>query len=142
MSLPFMHTNLTHSGSFPLSNPSDWCRRDEPWERIWPENWRLHRPARGVYAFSWTIHAAGLHLLGSKGNHGEVTASLTQHGITKGSFHVDAETKWDDASSTGFAILSAHRGDRFQIISIGAAQGAFYSTWGMGRTSFAGYRIA
>ena len=23
-----------------------WCRRDEPWERIWPENWRLHRPVR------------------------------------------------------------------------------------------------
>ena len=99
-------------------------------------------PSAGVYAFSWTIHASGFHHSGSSGQYGETAAVLVQNGVNKGTIYADTETINDDDSATGFAILSARKGDKFQIISLGPGQGAFYSTYNNGRTSFSGYRIA
>lgn len=58
------------------------------------------------------------------------------------SVYADTEKQYDDASATGFVILAASKGDKFQIICPMAGQGAFYSTKINGRTSFSGYRIA
>lgn len=100
-------------------------------------------PSSGVFAFSWTIHAAGTHHAGSSGSqYGEMGAVLTQNGVAKGSVYADTEKTNDDASATGFVILAASKGDKFQIICPMAGQGAFYSTKNNGRTSFSGYRIA
>lgn len=99
-------------------------------------------PSAGVYAFSWTIHAAGSHVAGSKGQFGEMAAVLTQNGVIKGSIYADTEKQYDDASATGFVILSVQRGDKFQIVCPMVGQGAFYSTRINGKTTFAGYRIA
>lgn len=99
-------------------------------------------PSSGVYAFSWTIHAAGTHHAGSRGQYGEMAAVLTQNGAVKGSVYADTEKKYDDASATGFVILAAWKGDKFQIICPVAGQGAFYSSYDSGKTSFSGYRIA
>nr|XP_034334295.1 collagen alpha-1(X) chain-like [Crassostrea gigas] len=99
-------------------------------------------PSSGVFAFSWTIHAAGTHHAGSSGQYGEMGAVLTQNGVAKGSVYADTEKQYDDASATGFVILAASKGDKFQIICPMAGQGAFYSTKINGRTSFSGYRIA
>jgi hypothetical protein len=96
----------------------------------------------GVFAFSWTIHAAGMHLRGSSGSYGETAALIRQNGVTKGSIYADTEKQWDDASSTGFVILNVKKGDRIQIVAPTTGQGAFYSSTYNGRTSFAGYRIA
>lgn len=98
-------------------------------------------PSAGVYAFSWTIHAAGTHHAGSKGDFGEMAAVLTQNGVVKGSIYADTEKHWDDASATGFVILAASKGDKFQIICPMAGQGAFFSTRSNGKTSFSGYRL-
>lgn len=99
-------------------------------------------PSSGVFAFSWTIHAAGTHHAGSSGQYGEMGAVLTQNGVAKGSVYADTEKQYDDALATGFVILAASKGDKFQIICPMAGQGAFYSTKINGRTSFSGYRIA
>ena len=99
-------------------------------------------PSAGIYAFSWTIHAAGSNQAGSKGQFGEMAAVLTQNGVVKGSIHADTEHLNDDASATGFVILSVQRGDKFQIVCPMVGQGAFYSTRINGKTTFAGYRIA
>lgn len=100
-------------------------------------------PSSGVYAFSWTIHAAGSHHAGSSGQYGEMAAVLTQNGVGKGSVYADTEKKYDDASATGFVILAASKGDKFQIKSPNLnGQGAMYSTLANGKTSFSGYRIA
>ena len=85
---------------------------------------------------------SGLHHSGSSGQYGETAAVLVQNGVYKGTIYADSEKQYDDASATGFAILSARKGDKFQIISLGPGQGAFYSTYNNGRTSFSGYRIA
>lgn len=99
-------------------------------------------PSNGLYAFSWTIHAAGTHHAGSSGQYGEMAAVLTQNGVVKGSVYADTEKRWDDASATGFVILAAWKGDKFRIICPATGQGAFYSSNNNGRTSFSGYRIA
>ncbi|XP_048766775.2 collagen alpha-1(X) chain-like [Ostrea edulis] len=99
-------------------------------------------PSSGVFAFSWTIHAAGSHVAGSSGKYGETAAVIVQNGVAKGSIYADTEKKYDDAASTGFVILHVKRGDRIQIVSPHKGQGAFYSSPDNGRTSFAGYRIA
>lgn len=99
-------------------------------------------PSKGVYAFSWTIHAAGSHHAGSRGQYGEMAAVLTQNGVVKGSIYADTEKASDDASATGFVILASEKGEKFQIICPMAGQGAFYSTRLNGKTSFTGYRIA
>lgn len=99
-------------------------------------------PSIGLYAFSWTIHAAGTHHAGSSGQYGEMAAVLTQNGVRKGSVYADTERKYDDGSATGFVILVASKGDKFQIISPWNGQGAMYSTFENGKTSFSGYRIS
>lgn len=99
-------------------------------------------PSTGLYAFSWTIHAAGTHHAGSSGQYGEMAAVLTQNGVRKGSVYADTERKYDDGSATGFVILVASKGDKFQIISPWNGQGAMYSTFENGKTSFSGYRIS
>lgn len=98
-------------------------------------------PSKGVYAFSWTIHAAGSHHAGSRGQYGEMAAVLTQNGVVKGSIYADTEKASDDASATGFVILASEKGEKFQIICPMAGQGAFYSTRLNGKTSFTGYCI-
>lgn len=87
----------------------------------------------------WTIHAAGTHHAGSKGSYGEMAAVLTKNGVAKGSVYAGTETKYDDALATGYVLLAASKGDKFQIICPQAGQGAFFST--NGKTSFLGYRI-
>lgn len=97
-------------------------------------------PSSGVYAFSWTIHAAGSHHAGSGGNYGEMAAV---NGVGKGSIYADIEKLDDDASATGFVIMAASKGDKFQNICPQAGQGAFFGTLlKNGKTSFSGYRIA
>ncbi|XP_048766774.1 cerebellin-2-like [Ostrea edulis] len=99
-------------------------------------------PSSGVFAFSWTIHAAGFHVAGSSGGFGETAAVIVQNGVTKGSIYADTEKKYDDAASTGFVILNVKKWDRIHIVCPHHGQGSFFSTNVQGRTSFAGYRIA
>lgn len=99
-------------------------------------------PSAGLYAFSWTIHAAGTHQAGSSGQYGEMVAVLKQNGVAKGSIYADTEKEYDDDSGTGFVILAVSTRDTFQIVSQTEGQGAFYSTMSNGKTSFSGFRIA
>ncbi|XP_061195733.1 uncharacterized protein LOC133203955 [Saccostrea echinata] len=101
-------------------------------------------PLSGVYAFTWTLHAAGSNVARSSGNqYGEMNASIKQNGVTRGAIHVDTERKNDDAVATGFVLLSLKAGDEIQIVSdIFNGQGSMYSNDEHGRTSFSGFQIA
>ncbi|XP_062586360.1 uncharacterized protein LOC134247974 isoform X2 [Saccostrea cucullata] len=100
-------------------------------------------PTSGVYAFTWTLHAAGLHVAGSSGrNYGEMNASIKQNGVTKGAIVADTEKKYDQAASTGFVVLSLSAGDEIKIVSDKFhGQGSMYSNDKTGRTSFSGFQI-
>ncbi|XP_062617936.1 C1q-related factor-like [Saccostrea cucullata] len=101
-------------------------------------------PSSGVYAFTWTVNAAGLHVAGSSGNeYGEMNASIKQNGVTRGSIKADSERKNDDDSATGFVVLSLSLGDKIKIVSDKFnGQGGMYSDDEYGRTSFSGFQIA
>ncbi|XP_062609780.1 complement C1q tumor necrosis factor-related protein 3-like, partial [Saccostrea cucullata] len=99
-------------------------------------------PTSGVYAFTWTLHAASLHVAGSSGsNYGEMNASIKLNGVTKGAIVADTETQYDNAAGTGFVILNLKAGDEIKIVSGYTGQGAMYSTNQNGRTSFSGFQI-
>lgn len=98
-------------------------------------------PTGGVYAFTWTIVAAGTHAAGTSGAYGETTAQLRQNGAPRGSVKVDSEKEHDDEVSTGFVVLSVRAGDEIQIVNPGTAEGSFYSNFGSAKTSFAGFLI-
>ncbi|XP_061195668.1 uncharacterized protein LOC133203887 [Saccostrea echinata] len=101
-------------------------------------------PTSGVFAFTWTLHAAGKHVAGSSGsNYGEMNAAIKQNGITKGVIVTDTETQYDNAAGTGFVVLSLKAGDQIKIVSNNYnGQGSMYSTDQNGRTSFSGFQIA
>lgn len=100
-------------------------------------------PSSGVYAFTWTVTAAGLHVAGSSGQYGEMNASIKQNGVTRGAIRADTESKYVDGAATGFVVLSLKAGDEVQIVSdTFNGQGSLYSEDSHGRTSFSGFQIA
>ncbi|XP_062605026.1 complement C1q-like protein 4 [Saccostrea cucullata] len=98
-------------------------------------------PATGVYAFSYTIFAAGEHVAGETGDYGEVSVKLVRNGVYKGSIYVDTETEWEEEMSTGFAILMLQAGDVVLTKTTHTGEGSFHSNES-GRWSFARFQIA
>ncbi|XP_062566868.1 complement C1q tumor necrosis factor-related protein 3-like [Saccostrea cucullata] len=98
-------------------------------------------PTTGVYAFSYTIYAAGEHVAGETGAYGEVSVKLVHNGAYKGSIYVDTETQYEEEMSTGFAILMLQAGDVVLTKTTYRGQGSFHSNES-GRWSFAGFQIA
>lgn len=99
-------------------------------------------PASGLYAFTWTLTAAGTHIAGSSGKqYGEMNGVLTQNGVEKGSVIADTERQYDADASTGFVVLNTKAGDKIQIVSPWNGQGSMYSNDHFGRTSFSGFQI-
>ncbi|XP_062566867.1 uncharacterized protein LOC134229179 [Saccostrea cucullata] len=98
-------------------------------------------PATGVYAFSYTIYAAGEHVAGESGDYGEVSVKLVHNGAYKGSIYADTEANWDEEMSTGFAVLMLQAGDVVLTMTTGGTQGSFHSNES-GRWSFSGFQIA
>ncbi|XP_062586362.1 complement C1q-like protein 3 isoform X1 [Saccostrea cucullata] len=101
-------------------------------------------PSSGVYAFTWTVNAAGSHVAGSSGNqYGEMNASIKLNGVTRSAVKIDSERKNDDDSATGFVVLSLNLGDKIQIVSDKFdGEGGLYSDDKYGRTCFSGFQIA
>ena len=58
-----------------------------------------------------------VHIMLAQRQFGEMAAVLTQNGIAKGLSMQIQEKKWDDASVSGFMILAASKGGKFQIIT-------------------------
>lgn len=98
-------------------------------------------PTSGVFAFSWTLHAAGKHISGESGGYGEMGAVLHQNGIIRGSVVADTETQYNEDASTGFVVLNLAAGDEVKIVSNFLGQGSMYSNDHFGRTSFSGFLI-
>ncbi|XP_062592787.1 complement C1q-like protein 4 [Saccostrea cucullata] len=98
-------------------------------------------PTPGVFAFSWTLHAAGRHIFGESGQYGEMGALLKQNGIIKGSIAADTEMKTNQGTATGFVILNLTAGDEVEIVSKYDGQGSMYSNDVYGRTTFSGFLI-
>ncbi|XP_062609784.1 complement C1q-like protein 3 [Saccostrea cucullata] len=100
-------------------------------------------PTSGVYAFTWTLHAAGKHIAGSSGsNYGEMNTAIKLNGVTKGVIVADTETQYDNGAGTGFVVLNLNAGDEIKIVSDRyGGQGSMYSSDQNGRTSFSGFQI-
>ncbi|XP_062590206.1 complement C1q-like protein 4 [Saccostrea cucullata] len=98
-------------------------------------------PTFSVFAFSWTLHAAGRHLFGESGQYGEMGALLEKNGIIKGSIAADTEMKSNQGTATGFVILNLTAGDEVKILSKYDGQGSMYSNDVYGRTTFSGFVI-
>jgi hypothetical protein len=98
-------------------------------------------PTSGVFAFCWTVVASGVHLKGSSGSYGEISTHILHNGRIVGTINADTEKKYDDAASTGFAVLNLKNGDTVQIASGWKSQGAFYSNTAFGRWTFSGFQI-
>ncbi|XP_061196060.1 uncharacterized protein LOC133204352 [Saccostrea echinata] len=98
-------------------------------------------PTSGVYAFSWTLHAAGVHMSGESGQYGEMGAVLKQNSIIRGSIVADTEREYNEDAATGFVILNLAAGDEVKIVSKFDGQGSMYSSDQMGRTTFSGFLI-
>lgn len=94
-------------------------------------------PSDGIYAFSWTIIAAGF-----SGNHGEITIELVKNSEVKGVIDVDCELNNDDASSTAFVIFSLSSGDVVFTRSapLEHPEGTLRSD-GFGRWTLSGWRL-
>lgn len=54
-------------------------------------------PASGLYAFTWTVHAADRFLVLPKktSEYGEINAALMQNGAVKGVIVADTEREWE-----------------------------------------------
>ncbi|CAG2222983.1 C1QL [Mytilus edulis] len=94
-------------------------------------------PSDGIYAFSWTIIAGGIH-----GNHGEITVELMKNSEVRGVIKADSELDYDDGTSTALVIISLSAGD---VVFTRSApfeypQGLLISD-GYGRWSFSGWRL-
>ena len=98
-------------------------------------------PTSGLYAFTWTLSAAGRHILGSSGDFGEMGGMLEQNGVAKGWIVSDTETQNDEEAATGFVVLHADAGDKITVVSPWDGQGAMYGDTTYGRTSFSGFLI-
>lgn len=103
-------------------------------------------PSSGLYAFTWTVQAAGKHVvppINSNSQYGEINAALMQNGAVKGVIVADTETKYDMDTATGFVVLETKVGDRFRIaVSEWDGQGDIYSNNSYGRTTFSGFRVS
>ncbi|XP_062619695.1 complement C1q-like protein 3 [Saccostrea cucullata] len=99
-------------------------------------------PTSGVYSFTWTLIAAGIHVAGSSGQYGEMGAALKHNGVIKGAIAADTEKAYDAGAATGFAILYLRGGDELMLVSPTPGQGSMYSDNKNGRTSFSGFKIA
>lgn len=102
-------------------------------------------PASGLYAFTWTVHAADRFLVLPKktSEYGEINAALMQNGAVKGVIVADTERAWDSGSSTGFVVLETKAGDRILIaVTEYDGQGDIFSNNANGRTTFSGFRIS
>ncbi|XP_062588325.1 complement C1q-like protein 3 [Saccostrea cucullata] len=99
-------------------------------------------PRSGVYAFSWTLVAAGRHVAGTKGAFGETATHILQNDVIKGTLHADTEKYGDAGTSTGFVILNLEKDDDIKISSASwNGQGSAYSNENYGRWSFSGFKI-
>lgn len=103
-------------------------------------------PTSGLYAFTWTVQAAGQHVvppINSNSQYGEINAALMQNEAVKGVIVADTETKYDMDTATAFVVLETKVGDRFRIaVSEWGGQGDIYSNNSNGRTSFSGFRVS
>lgn len=102
-------------------------------------------PTSGLYAFTWTLHVAGKHILRPKKNsqYGEINAALMQNEGVKGVIVADTEKQYDNGSSTGFVVLKTNAGDRLRIaVTEWDGQGDIYSNNKNGRTTFSGFRVS
>lgn len=103
-------------------------------------------PSSGLYAFTWTVHAAGKHVvqpISSNEPYGETNAALMQNEAVKGAIVADSEVQYDIGSATGFVVLETKVGDRFRISVTGYdGQGDIYSNNKNGRTTFSGFRVS
>lgn len=103
-------------------------------------------PTSGLYAFTWTVQAAGKHVvnpINSNSQHGEINAALMQNEVVKGVILADTEKQYDMGSATGFVVLDTKAGDRFRIaVTEWNDQGNIYSNNNNGRTSFSGFRVS
>jgi hypothetical protein len=98
-------------------------------------------PTSGLYAFTWTLSAAGRHILGTSGEFGEMGGVLKQNEKEKGWIVSDTETLYDEEAATGFVVLNAKAGDEIKVVSPWDGQGAMYGDNTYGRTSFSGFFI-
>lgn len=103
-------------------------------------------PSSGLYAFTWTVQAAGKHVvqpINSNSQYGEINAALMQNGAVKGVIVADTETKYDMDTATAFVVLETKVGDQFQIaVSEWDGQGDIYSNNSNGRTTFSGFMVS
>lgn len=103
-------------------------------------------PTSGLYAFTWTVQAAGKHVvkpINSNSQYGEINAALMQNEAVKGVIVADTEKQYDIGSATGFVVLETKAGDRFRIaVTEWNGQGDIYSSNKNGRTAFSGFRVS
>lgn len=103
-------------------------------------------PTSGLYAFTWTVQAAGKHVvnpINSNSQHGEINAALMQNEVMKGVILADTEKQYDMGSANGFVVLDTKARDRFRIaVTEWNGQGDIYSNNNNDRTSFSGFRVS
>ncbi|XP_071144466.1 C1q-related factor-like [Mytilus galloprovincialis] len=96
-------------------------------------------PSDGIYAFTWTIKAAGR--IGDA-KHGEITVELVKNSVVKGVINADSEQDYDDACSTALVIVSLSAGDVVFTRSAPFEQPqGILSSDGYGRWTFSGWRL-